>query len=95
MTRGTLAVILPLATAMAAAGLVVGLGYFAALRRTVQLYGAEGNRLAPAVLTVGRIAGAAAFLIVAARLGAVPLLAAFSGFLLARAIALRAVRRAG
>lgn len=95
MTHGTLAVILPLAAAMAAAGLLIGLFYFAALRRTVQLYGAGRSRLGPAALTIGRIGGAAAFLVLAARLGALPLLAAFAGFLVARAIALRAVRRAG
>lgn len=95
MTQGTLGVILPLALAVAAAGLLVGLSYFAALRRTVQLYGANGNPLWPAALTIGRMVGAAAFLVLAARLGALPLLAGFSGFILARAIALYAVRRAG
>ena len=91
----TLASTFALASAMAVAGLVFGLGYFASLRRTVDLYGSGHARLGPAALTLGRIAGAMIFLILAARLGALPLLTAFLGFLLARGLALRALRRRG
>lgn len=95
MIGQTLAVALATAAAMAAAGLVFGLGYFAALRRTVHLFGSGRGRFAPAALTLGRILAAVVFLLSAARLGALALLAAFLGFLLARALALRAARRAG
>ena len=75
------------------AGLVFGLVHFAALRRTVDLYSAGRSRLAAAALTLGRIAGTIVFFGLAARLGALPLLSAFLGFLLARTLALRAARR--
>jgi hypothetical protein len=82
------------ASAMLAAGLLFGLVYFRTLRWTVQLY--ESRRLAaPAALTLGRFAGGALFLGFAARLGPLPLLAAFLGFLLARALVLHTIRRAG
>jgi hypothetical protein len=74
------------------AGTMLGLGYFAALHRTATLV-AGGFWLRPAGLTIARLAAAAAGLGVAARIGAPALLAAFAGFLLARAIALRLVRR--
>lgn len=94
MIPHTLALSLAPTAAMAAAGLAFGLAYFAALRRTVLLLG-SGGRLGPAALSLGRIAAAVIFLGLAARFGAVPLLAAFLGFLLARALALRALRRPG
>jgi hypothetical protein len=81
-----------LAAALAAAGFVVGLAYFAALRRTTAALAGSGGWRTPAALTVGRVAAALVFLFVAAKLGAVALLAAFAGFLAARAAALRAVR---
>jgi hypothetical protein len=82
-----------LASAMAAAGLTVGLGYFALLRRTVQLYGSGHSHLGPVAFTLARLVGAAVSLAFAARLGAPSLLAAFLGFLAARTIALRRARR--
>ena len=82
-----------LASAMAAAGLTVGLSYFALLRRTVQLYGSGHIHLASVALTLARLVGAAVFLAFAARLGATSLLAAFLGFLAARSVALRRARR--
>ena len=82
-----------LACAGALAGLVFGLMHFAALRRTVELYSSGRSRLAAAALTLGRIAVAILFFSLAARLGALPLLSAFLGFLLARTFALRAARR--
>ena len=86
----------PLAALVAVtAGLAFGFAYFAVLRRTTDLYGAGGGRLVPAALTLGRVAGAMLFLGFAARLGALPLMAVFGGFLLARSLALRAVRTTG
>jgi hypothetical protein len=95
MTHATLIFTFALASAMVVAGLVFGLGYFAALRRTLNHYGSGSGRLGLAALTLGRIAGATIFFILAARLGALPLLAAFLGFLMARGLALRAFGRLG
>jgi F1F0 ATPase subunit 2 len=79
--------------AVAFAGLVVGLVHFAALWWTTELYSASGGHLAAAALTLSRFAGTIVFLGLAASLGALPLLASFLGFLLARTLALRAARR--
>ncbi|MGO9544619.1 MAG: ATP synthase subunit I [Rhodomicrobium sp.] len=84
-----------LLTAMAFAGLVSGLLYFLALRRTAILFARGRGWLAPIALTLGRIAAAALLLALAAKLGAAPLLAAFAGFLLARAVALHVAGRLG
>jgi hypothetical protein len=84
---------LALASACAAAGFVFGLAYFAALRRTTHLFSSGGGYVVPVALTVGRFAGAVVLFGLAARLGALPLLAAFLGFLLARTVAVRASRR--
>lgn len=91
MTDTALAHSPALALVAATAGLTFGLAYFAVLRRTIALYGG-GSRLVPAALTLGRVAGAILFFGFAARFGALPLLAVFGGFLLARSLALRAVR---
>jgi hypothetical protein len=82
-----------LACAAALGGLVFGLMHFAALRRTVDLYSHGRSRLAAVALTLGRIAGAILFFGLAARVGSLPLLSAFLGFLLARTLAVRAARR--
>jgi hypothetical protein len=79
----------------AAAGLMFGLLYFAALKRSVTLFVGSDGWLGPLALTLGRVGAAAGFLFVAAKLGAAPLLTAFLGFLMARAGVLRAERRAG
>jgi hypothetical protein len=92
MTDAPLARSLALALVAVTAGLAFGLAYFAVLRRTIDLYGAGGGRIVPAALTLGRVAGAILFLGFAARLGALPLMTVFGGFLLARSLALRAVR---
>jgi hypothetical protein len=81
-----------LAFASALAGFGFGFGYFAALRRSVEFYHGGGGRLIPIALTFGRVAGAILFFGLAVRFGALPLLAALLGFILARALALRAVR---
>jgi len=80
---------------MAVAGLAFGFGYFASLKRSVTMFVGGKGWLGPLALTLGRIGAAVGFLFVAAKLGAAPLLAAFIGFLMARALALRAERRAG
>jgi hypothetical protein len=77
-----------LAFAAALVGLGVGLVHFAALQRTVELYSTGLVRLAIA-LTLGRVAGTILVFGVAARLGALPLLALFLGFLVARTLVLR------
>jgi hypothetical protein len=92
ISNGSLAALVP-TSAMLVAGIVFGLGYFRALRWTVELYGTR-YFTAPAALTLARLFGAALFLGFAARLGALALFAAFLGFLLARALAMHAVRRA-
>jgi hypothetical protein len=93
MILETLASISVLALAMAFAGFAFGLVYFVALHRTVTLFVAGGGWLGPSALTLGRIGAATIVLTLAARLGAVPLLTTFLGFLVARAVALHAVRR--
>jgi hypothetical protein len=91
MTGLSLAAAVAIGSGAAAAGLLLGCVQFAALRRTVALYRA-GRYLAPSALTLSRLAGAIMFFGLAARLGALPLLSAFLGFLLARRLALRAAR---
>ncbi len=80
---------------MTLSGFIFGLAYFAAVQWTAVLFAAGCGWLAPLALTLGRAGAAAAFLALAARLGAASLLAAFAGFLLARALALRLARRPG
>ena len=75
-------------------GLLFGILYFAALRRSVVLYSAT-YRLAPSALTLARLAGAIVFFGLIARLGPVLLLSVFIGFLVARTFSLRAVRSLG
>jgi hypothetical protein len=82
-----------LAFAAALVGLLFGIVHFAALRRNVELYTGDGSGFAAAALTLGRVAGAVVLFGLAAKLGALPLLSAFLGFLLARWLALRAARR--
>lgn len=94
MTQDALASALAIA-APAAMGLLAGFAYFAALGRTVALFASGGGWLGPAALTLGRLIAATAFFALAARLGPAPLLAAFTGFLAARTIMLRRVRRTG
>lgn len=93
MTTVALCAGIALTAAFIAAGLVVGWAYFAALRRTVDLYATGRRPPVQVALTLARIGGVTAFLGAAVRFGALPLLAAFLGFLVARSLALRAVRR--
>lgn len=94
MTHNALSVD-PVTMLMAVAGVIFGFLYFASLKRSVTLFIGGKGWLSSLALTLGRMGAAAAFLIVAAKLGAAPLLAAFIGFLIARALALRAERRTG
>ena len=75
------------------AGFVFGFAYFVVLRRTIDLYIAGRGRLVPSLLTFGRLAAVTLFLMITARNGALPLLASFIGFLMARTMALRVVRK--
>ncbi len=84
-----------LTSLMAFAGLLFGLLYFAVLKRSVTLFVGTKGWGGPLTLTLGRIAAVAGFLFVAAKFGAEPLLAAFVGFLMARALSLRAEKRTG
>lgn len=82
-----------LAAAWLAFGVLLGLAYFALLRRTVGYFAGGRGRLLPVALTLARLAAAIGFFGWAALAGALPVLAAFLGFLGARGLALRAVRR--
>lgn len=83
-----------LAVLLAAAGLIFGWGYFAALRRGVVAYVGHDRVGRAVVWTLVRLAAAVFFFGFAVRCGAWPLLAAFLGFLTARQIAVRTARRA-
>jgi len=85
---------LALGAAWTLGGFLFGLAYFTALRRTIDLFTGGRGRLFPAALTLGRLTGVILFLGLAARVGALPLLTGFLGFLLARGLALRTARRA-
>ena len=80
--------------AFAVGGLLLGVVYFALLRQSVDLFVGGRGRGVPAVLTLGRFVGIALFFAAAARLGALPLLGTFLGFLVARGFAVRGARRA-
>jgi F1F0 ATPase subunit 2 len=70
-------------------GALLGAGYFVTLRLNVERY-LLGRSLGPAVaLHLGRLLLAGVGFAVVAKAGAVPLLGALIGFLLARALALR------
>ena len=78
-----------LAAAVGVAGLAAGLAYFALLRRTAVLFLVPGGGRTALLLTAVRMAAAGLLLWLAARQGALPLLAALGGFVVARMIALR------
>ena len=93
MNNISLPTMIALAPPMALSGFAFGLVYFAALERSVTLFASNRGWLGPLAFTLGRMAAAVLFLGLAAKLGASFLLAAFLGFLLARAVSLRAARR--
>ncbi len=78
--------------AMAGAGLGFGLLYFRLMRLTVVALVSRGGWLRPVALTAIRVIAAVAAFALAAKLGAVPLLAAFGGLLIARRVSLRSTR---
>jgi hypothetical protein len=80
------------AAATAAGGLFFGRLYFAALRKNVDFYGG-GRPLSASALVLGRLVCAVMVFALVSRLGKVTLLTTFFGFLLARALAVRAARR--
>lgn len=84
---------LAVSAAVGCAGLGVGLVYFALLRKSALLLVAPDGRAWGLALTAGRMAAAVLLLWLAARLGALPLLAALGGFLVARTIQLRRYRQ--
>jgi hypothetical protein len=88
----TLASSLVTALAFAVAGLAFGWGYFTALRRGVELYCASAGALRVSALTIGRLAAALGFFLLASHWGPLPLLAALAGFLATRTVAVRAAR---
>ncbi len=94
MTHDTLASTGALAASMAVAGIMLGLVYFACLRRTVALFAGGGGWVGLAALTLARLGAAGVVLAFTARFGAMALMAAFLGFLVARTIALRRAQRA-
>ena len=77
----------------ATAGLVLGMAYFASLRRVVQFVVVCRAWSPYVLLGLARIAAAALFFTFAARWGVPALLAAFAGFLAARQLAVRSSRR--
>ena len=73
-------------------GGLLGVVYFAALRRTASQLAALVRWPLPLALTLGRFALAALVLGAAARTGAAPALAALCGFMLARTAIVRRLR---
>lgn len=80
------------ASATGIAGFAFGLAYFAALHKSAALFATGAGWLRPSALTLSRVGAATLFFWFAAKLGSAPLLAAFLGFLAARAAALRTPR---
>jgi NhaP-type Na+/H+ or K+/H+ antiporter len=78
--------------AAAVFGFGFGLFYFGAIRQTADRIARRDGWLWPAAFTVGRLLAALLLFGFMARLGAYPLLAAFGGFIVARAVARRAAR---
>lgn len=93
MPHQTLARLWPAVPLLAAAGFVLGKGYFGSLRRSVRLLVAQSAWSTSILLALARIAAAAVFFTFAVRWGVPAFLAAFAGFLVARQLAVRAVRR--
>ena len=83
-----------LAAAMIIAGFVFSLGYFHVMQQSVARFAAGRGWGVPAALTLGRLIAVTLFLAAAAKLGAAALIAAFAGFLAARAISLHKAKRA-
>ncbi len=74
-------------------GLIIGYGYFRALRETANLLVNGGEPLRAIALTLGRISLLATGFFVAVLLGGLALLATLAGVLCAKAIILRRIGR--
>ncbi|MDT8326767.1 MAG: ATP synthase subunit I [Roseovarius sp.] len=83
---------LPLAFA---GGVALGFAYFSALRMTATLIVRGGSPLLGLAMALGRLAVLGAGFYLAVQAGALALLAAFSGVMLAKALILRHTRREG
>ena len=81
------------AALFAALGFALGLAHFYGLRRDARRYLARGMSLGTALGHAARILGSVAVLVVIARSGAIPLVAALAGFLAARFVAVAQARR--
>jgi F1F0 ATPase subunit 2 len=88
----TLVQILRDAAPFALLGTIVGAGYFAALRYNVERYLSPRPLGTAVMLHLTRLVLAGIAFALIARAGAVPLLGALLGFLVARALAIRGVR---
>ena len=77
------------------AGLLIGYGYFRALRATADLIVQEGQPLMGLALTLGRLSLLVTGLFIAVLIGGLALLATFSGVLCAKALMLYMMRREG
>jgi F1F0 ATPase subunit 2 len=73
-------------------GTMVGAGYFAALRYNVERYLSPRSLGTAVMLHIARLVLAGIAFTLIARAGALPLLSALLGFLLARALAIRSIR---
>ena len=74
-------------------GLALGLAHFHGLRGDTRRYLAHGVRAGAVAAHVARVLASAAALVIVARSGAGPLLAALAGFLAARFVAVARARR--
>jgi F1F0 ATPase subunit 2 len=75
-----------------AAGLMLGLGYFALLARTVRLFAAGADTVRAVTLYALRIGVAVAAFVAMAQAGAAPLIGALGGFVVARIVVGRRAR---
>lgn len=82
------------AAALVPVGYVMGVFYFTALRRNVDVLVGKGGIAGALWLTLGRLAVVVVLLGATVQFGAPCLLAAFAGFLLARRAAMRRVEGA-
>jgi len=88
----TAAAILPQALAWLAAGAAMGAAFLYLVARSVAAIRRPGARGAAAGFLVLRMALAVAVFTLAARQGALPLVSALAGFLVARTVAIRRMR---
>ncbi|MGO9263553.1 MAG: ATP synthase subunit I [Candidatus Binataceae bacterium] len=75
-----------------ALGVLIGVGYFAALGWNVRLYAGHGAGWRALLFHLSRLAVAVVAFTLCAKQGAAPLLASFAGFLAARAVSINHYR---